>query len=164
MRFRPYQEGDFVFTHEEPVWRERSNYIIHAFVGDTDYEQLFTKKIKPGLVELCCIPFFAYGMALGDFLEVDDKNLIQKVAQRNGRFTFRIDLKVEHIPSRIMIGNKFFDSGWLVEGTGDDLISLDAPDEVEAQKIHDFLTEMVHAGYLEYEEGTAYEYGKEYDE
>lgn len=57
---------DFV-VHEQPVWRDRSNFIIHAeLVVDAHirrYGQLFVRQMSEDHFEVCCIPFFIYDIA-----------------------------------------------------------------------------------------------------
>ena len=52
--------NDFVL-HNQPVWRDRSNFIINAKLADEDtkkFEQLFVHQLAETRFELCCIPFF----------------------------------------------------------------------------------------------------------
>lgn len=59
----------------DPVWRDRTNYIVkldlteHGMPGD--FEQCWTRTEDQRLFELCCIPFFTYGQSLGDILKVE---------------------------------------------------------------------------------------------
>lgn len=57
-------------VHRDPVWRDGADFIIAARIdpGDTgvDTEQLWARRIDDGRHELCCIPFFAYDLALGE--------------------------------------------------------------------------------------------------
>ncbi len=161
MNLRPYTAGDFVHTHDEPVWREKSNYIVHAYVGGGEYEQMYTKKFSKSICELCCIPLFAYGLALGDILEVDDEYLIKCVNKPSGRVVLRAYLKVKDRATRVMIGNTIYDMGGLSEGNGTDLVAIDAPDSTVGLEIRSFLIEMETKGYLEFEDGDAFPYGYE---
>jgi len=56
-------------VHREPAWRERSNFIIASAIDaantDMTTEQLWARKIDDRHFEICCIPFFAYNVALG---------------------------------------------------------------------------------------------------
>lgn len=80
-------------THAEPVWRERSNFVIATAIdsanADVTTEQLWARKIDEMRFELCCIPFFAYDVALGDVVETDRQYVVQRVVRRSGRFVFR---------------------------------------------------------------------------
>src|SRR5947209_2116831 len=63
-------------VHSEPVWRDRSNFIIAAEVlggGDTRTEQLWARQVDEHRFEVCCIPFFVYDVALGDVVVTSPK-------------------------------------------------------------------------------------------
>ena len=89
--------NDYVM-HENPVWRDRSNFIIDAEIPEEDrprrFEQLFTRKLAKDLFEICCIPFFLYDVALGDvvrtLLEGDRKYVVDRVVEASGRYVFRV--------------------------------------------------------------------------
>lgn len=46
--------------HADPVWRDRSDFVIAASVEDADVavEQLFARKVSARCFEICCIPPF----------------------------------------------------------------------------------------------------------
>lgn len=62
-------------THPEPVGRSRTNYIqrvaIETGVADR-FEQIWTYTEDQQVFELCCIPFFPYGVSLGDRITIAD--------------------------------------------------------------------------------------------
>lgn len=62
-----------IATHPNPVSRPVPSSMVRAAlecVGEgEDFEQLWTKRVGDDLLELCCIPFFAYDLALGDGVE-----------------------------------------------------------------------------------------------
>ena len=63
-----------IATHEHPVWRDRANYILQADLADHGlpgrYEQLWARDLGDGRYQLCCLPFFTYGYALGDVVRL----------------------------------------------------------------------------------------------
>jgi hypothetical protein len=67
-------DDDDIATHENPVWRDRANYILQADLADHGlpgrYEQLWARHVSDGQYELCCLPFFTYGYALGDIVRL----------------------------------------------------------------------------------------------
>ena len=80
-------------VHQDPAWWDRSNFIIAAPVsdgGDIKTEQLWARKDDKGGFEVCCIPFFAYDLALGDVVEADAEYLVRRVIRPSGRFVFRV--------------------------------------------------------------------------
>ncbi len=80
-------------VHPEPVWRERSNVVIAAFVpdgGDTETEQLWARSIDDRRSEICCIPFFVLDLALADVVETDGDYLVRRVVEPSGRYVFPV--------------------------------------------------------------------------
>jgi hypothetical protein len=85
------------FQHLNPVWRDKANYLIGAevpplkqFPDDKNWEQLWARRIKNNIFELCCIPLFSYGLALGDVVETDESFMIVRVIKKSGSDTIRI--------------------------------------------------------------------------
>src|ERR1700738_4749295 len=89
--------NEFV-VHQEPVWREQSNFIIHAELPEKDrprrFEQLFARQLGQERFEICCIPFFVYNIALGDVVVTapsgDRKYVVKGVVEPAGRYVFRV--------------------------------------------------------------------------
>jgi len=88
-----------IATHSDPVSRPVPSVMLRVALenvaaGD-DFEQLWTKRVGEGLFELCCIPFFAYDMALGDVLSADPKSgyVVQGVVRRSGNGVVRVAVK-----------------------------------------------------------------------
>src|SRR5437773_12567622 len=83
-------------THPNPIWHERANFLIQARVPrDEDvpeiWEQLWPRQVGPKLFELCCIPFFAHGLALGDQVETEEpEHVIARVVEHSGARTIRL--------------------------------------------------------------------------
>lgn len=79
----------------EAVHRHPANLIIGTAIdpGDTDMttEQLWARRIDDAHYELCCIPFFAYDLALEDVVEVevDSSFQVTRVSAPSGRHVFR---------------------------------------------------------------------------
>lgn len=59
-----------VAQHTNPVWGHKSNFLIQVdlapFGMKERWEQLWVRQLGEGSFEVCCIPFFTYGVALGD--------------------------------------------------------------------------------------------------
>jgi len=66
--------GD-IAIHDSPVWRDRANYILQADLGAHGlpgrFEQLWSRDLGEGRFEICCLPFFTYGYALGDVVRLE---------------------------------------------------------------------------------------------
>ena len=90
-----FQRGDYVAIHENPVWRDESDFIIRAYLeenkGRNEWEQLWAKRLDDRRFSLCCIPFFAYNLALGDEVETDGSYVVEGVVRPSGQFTWRIN-------------------------------------------------------------------------
>ncbi len=85
------------FQHLNPVWRDKANFIIGAPVPplkknpkEKVWEQLWARKIDDNHFEICCIPLFCYGLALGDEVETDQGFMIVIVTHKSGHDTMRI--------------------------------------------------------------------------
>ena len=63
--------------------------------GDDNFEQIWTERVAEDLFEVCCIPFFAYDLALGDVVRADPlgERVIQSVEQRSGNGVVRVAVK-----------------------------------------------------------------------
>lgn len=147
-------------THQEPVWRDRSNFIIAAEIepGDTDItsEQLWARKITDTEFEICCIPFFVYDLALGDIVRTAAKNgkkyIVDEVLRESGHFTFRVSLSQSGL-SRDDLAARLVEMGALTERSSRTMLAVDSPDAEHAQRIADFLHSEEQAGRLIYETG-----------
>lgn len=85
------------FQHLNPLWREKADFIIAASVQPLNMlsdekvrEQLWARKISHTKFELCCIPFYAYGLALGDEVVTNDDYMVVDVSKKSGNTTIRI--------------------------------------------------------------------------
>ncbi len=63
-----------IATHDDPVWRERTNYIVRLDLTDDGmpgcFEQMWTRTEEEQRFELCCIPLFTCGLSLGDVVSL----------------------------------------------------------------------------------------------
>lgn len=89
-----------IVTHDFPAWREKANFIIGIRLLDpgiadlAESEQIWARQIEENVFEVCCVPFFAYGIALGDLVStIADKGeeyVINEIVERKGHTTYRI--------------------------------------------------------------------------
>src|ERR1700730_12453306 len=85
-------------VHKDPIWREKSNFIITAELPEKDssrqFEQLFARQLTEETFEICCIPFFLYDIALGDVVVTsprgDRRYMVKDVLEPSGRYVFRV--------------------------------------------------------------------------
>lgn len=126
-------------THRDPVWRERADFIIGAVLDDEQgTEQLFSRQLGPRRFELCCIPFFTYGLALGDVVETDDDFTVSGVVQPSGHRTIRVWFGDTFLPR-----DEFTDSvksfGVEAEWSSSNLLAISAPDELTVRRVVDLV-------------------------
>ncbi|MGW9159411.1 DUF4265 domain-containing protein [Microbacterium sp. NPDC055665] len=144
-------------VHREPVWRERSDFVIGIPIapGSTDVttEQLWARRISESRFEICCIPFFAYDIALGDVVEVDASLTVQRVVEHSGRYVFRVHLKNSTSSGAPDVARPIEALGGLVEWSSPILFAIDADEYVMAQEIANLLQQMEARGVLVFETG-----------
>jgi hypothetical protein len=147
-------------VHREPVWRDRSNFIIQAPLPESDepfrFEQLFVKKVTARTFEVCCIPFFIWDIALGDVVSTvdvaDQKYLLDRVTERSGRFVFRVWFGDSFSP-RKPVADRLTFLGALLEWSSSNLLAVDAANGIVATAIADYLQVCEDSGDLVYESG-----------
>jgi len=142
-------------VHQEPVWRERSDFIIAAKIlesDDIETEQLFAKQLDDYRFEICCLPFFVYDLALGDVVETNADYVIKRVVEPSGRYVFRLWFGESFHP-RDEIADALKGLGSLIEWSSRNLLAVDAIDPEHAQQVADFLAEREHTRQLIYETG-----------
>ncbi|WP_284550421.1 DUF4265 domain-containing protein [Aestuariimicrobium sp. T2.26MG-19.2B] len=146
-------------THENPVWRERANFIINAPLREVDrFEQLWCRQLDEDQFEVCCIPFFVYNLALGDIVRTAPSGgmtyMISQVLNPSGRFVFRVWFGESFHPKEQIV--KGLDSlGTLLEWSSPNLLAVDAHDSARAQVVAKYLAKQEDAGRLMYETGKA---------
>ncbi|MFT3798378.1 DUF4265 domain-containing protein [Microbacterium sp.] len=144
-------------VHRDPVWRDRANFIIATAIdpGDTGVttEQLWARMVDDRHFELCCIPFFAYDLALGDVVEVDDDYLVRRVSEPSGRYVFRVYFDRDNFGLRDEVVLELIGLGALVEWSSPKLLAVDARNATHGQEIADYLFSEENNGRLIYETG-----------
>lgn len=148
--------------HENPVWRERADFIILAKVrsetGESRWEQLWARQLNDNRFEICCIPFFVYDLALGDEVETGPeagkRYVIKRVTKPSGRYTFRVWFT--NSAMRHTLPEKITGMGCLLEWQSKDgnLLAIDAESETLAREVADILGDEEALGHLVFE--TAY--------
>lgn len=147
-------------VHQDPVWRERSNFVINAELPEKDrprrFEQLFARRVDDDRFEVCCIPFALYDVALGDIVATapkgDRKYVVKEVVKPSGRYVFRVWFG-ESFQPRDEIVQELRGLGSLVEWSSRNLLAVDAVDLEHAQLVADFLMVREKTGHLVYETG-----------
>lgn len=144
-------------VHPSPVWRDRSNFIIGVTVDpagtDVASEQLWARKGEDGTFEVCCIPFFAYDVALGDRVLDDDEYNVVRVVSPSGRYVFRAYLDLDQQKEASRLEEWLESESLLFEWSSASLVSIDAPDLPSAQALGAELVEREQRGELLMETG-----------
>lgn len=152
-----YQPGDYVAVHENPVWRDKANFIIRVYLekneGRSEWEQLWARRLDERRFSLCCIPFFAYDLALGDEVETNADFVLNHVVSYSGQVTFRIWFSGQDTKTRQELVREIEAMKPLMEWSSDNLLALSVPDGTEAQKLADYLQAREEEGLLQYETG-----------
>lgn len=157
-----YQPGDYVAVHLSPVWRERANFILHADISEDAmarrWEQLWARRIDNRRLEMCCIPFFAYDLALGDEIEIDEDYNLERVVKPSGHYTYRVWFG--DVPDEVQSDPAARDEvlemcrrlNCELEWSSRNLLAIDAKPGLE-QEVADFLHERELLKRLSYETG-----------
>ena len=150
-------ESPQIVTHPEPVGRSRTNYIHRLAIDEPPgdrYEQVWTRTEDRQIFELCCIPFFPYGVSLGDRLAIADDGSF-RVVQKSGHQTIRVvihDAAYAHehhaefhdLIARTGARAEFF-------GHAATYWALDVDDHDHAQRVIDVLAPLSEARTLDWE-------------
>jgi Domain of unknown function (DUF4265) len=147
-------------VHEEPIWRDRADFVIHAALRESDsprrFEQLWARQLAENEFEVCCIPFFLYDVALGDVVRTaphdDQRYVVDSVIRPAGRFVFRVWFGESFQPREPIIA-ELHGLGALTERSSVNLLAVDAADDEQAQRVANYLATSERRGDLRYETG-----------
>jgi hypothetical protein len=131
-----------IATHERPAWKDRANFLVFADLSADElggrWEQLWARQLGATEFELCCIPFFASGLALGDRFETVSKGnrsyVADRVTHRSGRQVVRMWLAAA--PSLRADAEEYLvRSNLLFEWSSTNLLAIDVPPNDESSII-----------------------------
>lgn len=144
-------DGMVYVSHPEPVWRGDQHLMamvdLAPFGLVNKLEQLWLREVSDGH-EVCCIPFWVYGMSLGDVVVVDGANRVTHIAAKSGRHVLRA-MFAQPGPSAefgSLLRAAFADADLLYEWDGDRYVAIDIPEKSQGQPVYDLLAPEVHAG------------------
>jgi hypothetical protein len=141
-------------VHPDPVWRERADFVIGAPLPEEGRaEQLWAREVSGQRLQICCIPFFLYDVALGDIVETDANYDLLRVVKPSGRYVFRVWFGDSSFSQPERTAEQLRALGALLEWSSANLVAIDAADEHEAQRLSDFLTAEERCGRLTFEAG-----------
>ncbi|WP_380052137.1 DUF4265 domain-containing protein [Kribbella deserti] len=138
------------------MWRERSNFIVKAALADgdsIDFEQLWARQIADFQFEICCIPFYVPGLALGDAVSTsqDGQYVVTEVVAPSGRFVYRVWFGDTNEAVRETILSDLEGMSLLLEWASPNMLAIDAEYEGAAKQLADYLWPREKAGQIELE-------------
>ncbi|WP_206308864.1 DUF4265 domain-containing protein [Streptomyces sp. A1136] len=146
-------DGVTYVSHEAPVWRDEKSLMAMLDLAPFDLqgmrEQLWLRQVGvEGNYEVCCIPFYAYGLALGDVVQKNESGNIDRLIRKSGRRALRI-LFAEPRPlsdSRSALRRAVHIAGLLSEWNGDRHVAIDVPNLSAMQPIFDCVQGEIQGG------------------
>jgi hypothetical protein len=146
---------DFIAVHHEPAWREYADFIFHAHIGiengKNEWEQLWGRQTERNGVILCCIPFYAYDLSLGDELLLEN-GIVSSVLVRSNQMTFRIYLSKAGLIVHNEILRVLGEMNSTVERSSENFFAVSI-ESGKAQSLADYLQTSERQGLMEYETG-----------
>lgn len=147
-----------IVQHDEPVWRERANFILRlefTYGGEEIGEQIWTRTLGDGWYELCCIPFYAYGLALGDHLQFGEDLVFTGTIRPQGRQTVRVFQPAGDRKHAEALHRLFDELGALVEAHSAALHAIDLPSRAAVDASWPRLVEFTSNSQSEFEQSNA---------
>jgi uncharacterized protein DUF4265 len=122
-----------IAIHDAPVWREQANFLIFADLSDGDlhgrWEQLWARQLGDDEFVLCCIPYFTYGMALGDHVRTGPtkgrKYVVSAITACSGHRVVRCWLKDATLKGRERLESVLGAGNLLHEWSSTNLVAID---------------------------------------
>jgi hypothetical protein len=145
-----------IATHSQPAWRHKADFLLHADLADWNMpgrrEQLWARRVDECLFELCCIPFFPYGMRLGDVVETSPRAgiefMVYRVVKHAGRINLRLAVadRVECNPLMPLIESMLADTGCQYEVFKPGYVACDIPTSSAEQYLRILVRDLVNQG------------------
>lgn len=126
---------DNIAWHYSPV--HASDFFIRVDLSDFGmvgrYEQLWAKKETDKKFQICCVPFFTYGIALGDTVETDDDFTFKRTIAKGGHKTLRFAVANKNNQSHLhsVLHEWVVNSGLLYEWYSEGYLAVDLPPNAE---------------------------------
>lgn len=146
-----------IVTHPNPIGRARTNYIQRLAIDQPAsgrFEQVWTYTEDQRIFELCCIPFFPYGISLGDRLTIAEDGSFD-VVEKSGHHTIRV---VIHDEAYAHERHAEFHDLIAATGARSETVghaprywAFDTDDAAHAQRLIDALAPLSHARTLDWE-------------
>ena len=152
-------EAKNIATHKEPG--ASANFLLHVDLADHGmpgkYEQLWASRSTPTEFAIASIPFFPYGLALGDLVSTrgpEPPNLVvASVVRRSGHRTLRVGLSMyKTIPElHEHLHRELVHSGLCYEWHGAEYVAIDLPTEGAEASLLEYLQPLATSHKLVYE-------------
>lgn len=137
-------------VHDDPVHRSISNYIgmvdLDPYGLSGQLEQVWLRSLDQDQFELCCIPFAAYGLSLGDVVEVTADGIVSKIVRKSGNRTLRFLFKSHQEGDFQRVTELLSNDNILFEGRGRRQVSVNLTKESQAAEVIEFIGELVVSG------------------
>lgn len=136
-----------VIVHDEPALRSESNHIARIDLAPFDFagqaEQVWLRRTSDdGEAVLCCIPFRAYGLALGDRVRMSAESAVVELVEPSGSRALRVliaEVGVDEIRLiKAEIDARISRADLLFEWSGDRHVAIDVPPGADAESIMDY--------------------------
>jgi hypothetical protein len=147
-------------VHEQPVGRASTNYIARTdlapFDLDGQVEQLWLKAVNDSSYEVACIPFFAYGIALGDVVVLNADDYVIEVVRNSSHRALRLLFTPDLSPADLQkatdeIKTEIMAADLLSEWNGARFVAVDVPPDAEPSKLFAVMEAAVNAGHAFWE-------------
>lgn len=120
---------------------------IHFPLGSDQWhgytsESLWAKKLGNSRYRLVNSPFLAFGVSLGDVVnvrETEDGLELAQVVERGGHSTYRLIVKNEKAPEVRRLIRDLTEKGCSVDSGKERLIAVDVPPGVDVQDVYDLM-------------------------
>jgi len=115
-------------------------------------EQVWLQLLPDGGFKVCCIPFRAYGLTLGDIVELDsDRRNVARVQAKGGHRAFRVffppELREPELGEvRIRVDRLIQMDSLAAEWSGDRHVAIDVPPGREISRIRQDIQPEVESG------------------
>lgn len=149
-------------THDFAVWRNKADFVLAVKLTNENvpkpwkWEQIWAREVESNVFEVCCIPFFAYGLALGDLVDthsIEKKEyVIKSILKSSNIQTVRIWFS--EFTDQDIVLDKIKELNCLVEPRGEQtrLLSVAALNGSSATLLRSYLDKMEKQGFLNYED------------
>jgi hypothetical protein len=144
-----------VHTAPPPVEGADARVLAAASEDGADVEELWARAVGDGEFEVACVPFFTYGLALGDRVRAVWTGAaweLVEVLAWSGHLTYRVWF--ENADKRA-VERALADLGATLEWSSPNLLAIDVADEATAAAVVAELDPRERRGELEWESGQA---------